>query len=430
MSVKLEKLSGCKVKLEFNIDSKVFDEAIDKAFEKKVQEVEINGFRKGKIPREIFNRRFGEESLYEEAMNIVINDAYEDAIRSENLNVVNRPELKVNFETLGRGKNLEFTIEVEVWPDVKLGQYKGIEVEKESSEVTKADIDEYIERIRKNYAELVVVEGKPLEKGHTAVFDFEGFVDGEAFEGGKADNYSLEIGSGQFIPGFEEQMVGMNVGEEKTIDVTFPEDYHAEKLKGKKAQFKIKLHEIKERVLPELTDEFVKDLDIENVSTVEDYKKFVNETLEKDKKEASENKFSDDVLSRAVENAEVEIPTGLVEDEINRYVSQIESQAKRYQISTEQLLKFNGIDSLEQYKDAIKPSAEMNVKQRAVFLKIAEVENLEMNDEDYKQELETIAKDFNKPLSEVSKIYRKDMIAPYVQIRKAIDLIKNSAVIK
>jgi len=430
MSVKLEKLSGCKVKLEFNIDSKVFDEAIDKAFEKKVQEVEIKGFRKGKIPREIFNRRFGEESLYEEAMNIVINDAYEDAIRSENLNVVNRPELKVNFETLGRGKNLEFTIEVEVWPDVKLGQYKGIEVEKESSEVTKADIDEYIERIRKNYAELVVVEGKPLEKGHTAVFDFEGFVDGEAFEGGKADNYSLEIGSGQFIPGFEEQMVGMNVGEEKTIDVTFPEDYHAEKLKGKKAQFKIKLHEIKERVLPELTDEFVKDLDIENVSTVEDYKKFVNETLEKDKKEASENKFSDDVLSRAVENAEVEIPTGLVEDEINRYVSQIESQAKRYQISTEQLLKFNGIDSLEQYKDAIKPSAEMNVKQRAVFLKIAEVENLEMNDEDYKQELETIAKDFNKPLSEVSKIYRKDMIAPYVQIRKAIDLIKNSAVIK
>lgn len=430
MSVKLEKLSGCKVKLEFNIDSKVFDEAIDKAFEKKVQEVEIKGFRKGKIPREIFNRRFGEESLYEEAMNIVINDAYEDAIRSENLNVVNRPELKVNFETLGRGKNLEFTIEVEVWPDVKLGQYKGIEVEKESSEVTQADIDEYIERIRKNYAELVVVEGKPLEKGHTAVFDFEGFVDGEAFEGGKADNYSLEIGSGQFIPGFEEQMVGMNVGEEKTIDVTFPEDYHAEKLKGKKAQFKIKLHEIKERVLPELTDEFVKDLDIENVSTVEDYKKFVNETLEKDKKEASENKFSDDVLSRAVENAEVEIPTGLVEDEINRYVSQIESQAKRYQISTEQLLKFNGIDSLEQYKDAIKPSAEMNVKQRAVFLKIAEVENLEMNDEDYKQELETIAKDFNKPLSEVSKIYRKDMIAPYVQIRKAIDLIKNSAVIK
>lgn len=430
MSVKLEKLSGCKVKLEFNIDSKVFDEAIDKAFEKKVQEVEIKGFRKGKVPREIFNRRFGEESLYEEAMNIVINDAYEEAIRSENLNVVNRPELKVNFETLGRGKNLEFTIEVEVWPDVKLGQYKGIEVEKESSEVTQADIDEYIERIRKNYAELVVVEGKPLEKGHTAVFDFEGFVDGEAFEGGKADNYSLEIGSGQFIPGFEEQMVGMNVGEEKTIDVTFPEDYHAEKLKGKKAQFKIKLHEIKERVLPELTDEFVKDLDIENVSTVEDYKKFVNETLEKDKKEASENKFSDDVLSRAVENAEVEIPTGLVEDEINRYVSQIESQAKRYQISTEQLLKFNGIDSLEQYKDAIKPSAEMNVKQRAVFLKIAEVENLEMNDEDYKQELETIAKDFNKPLSEVSKIYRKDMIAPYVQIRKAIDLIKNSAVIK
>ncbi|HHU55696.1 MAG TPA: trigger factor [Acholeplasmataceae bacterium] len=430
MSVKLEKLTGCKVKLDFDIDSKVFDQAIDEAFEKKVVDVEIRGFRKGKVPREVFNLRFGEESLYEEAMNIVINDAYLDAIRTHKLEVVNRPEINVDFSTLGKGKNLKFTIEVEVWPEVELGQYKELEVEKESTEVTEKDVDEYIERIRKNYAELVVVEDEPLKEGHTAVFDFEGFVDGEAFEGGKSENYSLEIGSGQFIPGFEEQMVGMNTGEEKTIEVTFPEEYHAENLKGKKAEFKIKLHEIKRREIPELNDEFVKELEIENVSNVEEYKKFVTDVLEKEKKEASENKFSDDVLTLAVNNAKLDIPNGLVEEEIHRYVHQVETQANQYQIPVDTLLKFSGIDSLEQYKEAIKPTAEMNVKQRAVFLKIAEVENLEMTDEDYDKELDLIATELKKDLKDVKKVYSKDMIAPYVRIRKAIDLIKSSAVVK
>src|SRR5690554_4991482 len=225
MSIKVEKISGCKTKLEFNVDSNIFDEAIDKAFEKKIVDVEIKGFRKGKVPRRIFNERFGEESLYEEAMNIVINDQYIEAVTKKKLQVVGNPELKVDFASVGRGKDLKFTIEVEVWPEVKLGQYKEIEVEKESVDVTEKDIDEYINRIRNNHAELTLVEDRPLAEGDTAVFDFEGFKDGKPFEGGKAENHSLEIGSGQFIPGFEEQIVGMKVEEEKTIKVTFPEDY-------------------------------------------------------------------------------------------------------------------------------------------------------------------------------------------------------------
>jgi len=430
MSIKVEKISGCKTKLEFNVDSNIFDEAIDKAFEKKIVDVEIKGFRKGKVPRRIFNERFGEESLYEEAMNIVINDQYIEAVTKKKLQVVGNPELKVDFASVGRGKDLKFTIEVEVWPEVKLGQYKEIEVEKESGEVTEKDIDEYIDRIRNNYAELVLVEDRALAEGDTAVLDFEGFKDGKAFEGGKAENYSLEIGSGQFIPGFEEQMVGMKADEEKTIKVTFPEEYQVEDLKGAEAEFKVKLHEIKERKLPELDEELIKELDIEDVKTVEQYKEFVKETLTKDKEEASENKLTNDLLTKAIENAELEVPEALIQEETNRYVSQLESQAKQYNIPLEQLLMFNGIESLEQYTEAMRPTSVMNVKQRAVFLKIAEEEKIKMTAKEYNDELKEIAKQVNRSVDEVKAVYNKEMITPYVQIRKVIDLIKDTAIIK
>jgi len=430
MSIKVEKISGCKTKLEFNVDSNIFDEAIDKAFEKKIVDVEIKGFRKGKVPRRIFNERFGEESLYEEAMNIVINDQYIEAVTKKKLQVVGNPELKVDFASVGRGKDLKFTIEVEVWPEVKLGQYKEIEVEKESGEVTEKDIDEYIDRIRNNYAELVLVEDRALAEGDTAVLDFEGFKDGKAFEGGKAENYSLEIGSGQFIPGFEEQMVGMKADEEKTIKVTFPEEYQVEDLKGAEAEFKVKLHEIKERKLPELDEELIKELDIEDVKTVEQYKEFVKETLTKDKEEASENKLTNDLLTKAIENAELEVPEALIQEETNRYVSQLESQAKQYNIPLEQLLMFNGIESLEQYTEAMRPTSVMNVKQRAVFLKIAEEEKIKMTAKEYNDELKEIAKQVNRSVDEVKAVYNKEMITPYVQIRKVMDLIKDTAIIK
>ena len=430
MSVKLEKLSGCKAKLNFVLDSEKFDEAIDQAFEKKIATIEIKGFRKGKVPREIFNKRFGEESLYEDAMNNAINDAYLEALQKQKLQVVSSPELDVDYETIGRGKKLKFSITFEVWPDVELGEYKGLEVTKESAEVTEADINNYVDGKRKTFAELELVEDGVLENGHTAIFDFEGFSDGVAFEGGKAENYSLEIGSGQFIPGFEEQMLGMKPGEEKTIKVKFPEEYQAENLKGKDAEFKIKLHEIKKRVLPEVTDEFVKELELEDINTVTEYLAYVKEVLTTEKAEASENKFEDDLLKKAVENANVEIPNGLVEEEVNRLFGQLERQAKMYNIPVEQFLGFYGITDVDQYKKTIEPSAINNVKQRVVFLKIADVEKVKVLAKDYNDEFKAIAKESNKTVEEVQKMYDKETLLPYLKIRKVIDLIKETAIVK
>ena len=430
MSVKVEKLSGCKVKLSFVADAEAFDVALDKAFEKKVKEIKVDGFRPGKLPKDIYMKRFGEASLYDEVVDFIVNEEYAKAIQTKKLEVVGRPELDVDFETLGHGKKFKFTVEVEVWPDVTLGQYKGIEVEKEKVEVKDEDVQEQIDRTLKNYAELEVVEGGKLEKGQTAVFDFEGFVDGKAFEGGKAENYSLEIGSGQFIPGFEDQMVGMEAGSEKDINVTFPENYQAENLKGKDATFKIKLHEIKRRVIPTLDEKFVKELEIENIGTVEDYRSFVKESLIKDRSEAAENKLSDDILTKAVDNATVEVPNALVEEEVNRSFRQVENQAKMYNMPVEQLLKYYGIDSVDAYKEALKPNALANVKQRIVFAEVAKVEKLKVSDKDYNNELDLIVKEVNKPLEEVKKVYTKEALTPYILMNKAMDLIKKEAIVK
>ena len=430
MSVKVEKLSGCKVKLSFVADAEAFDVALDKAFEKKVKEIKVDGFRPGKLPKDIYMKRFGEASLYDEVVDFIVNEEYAKAIQTKKLEVVGRPELDVDFETLGHGKKFKFTVEVEVWPDVTLGEYKGIEVEKEKVEVKDEDVQEQIDRTLKNYAELEVVEGGKLEKGQTAVFDFEGFVDGKAFEGGKAENYSLEIGSGQFIPGFEDQMVGMEAGSEKDINVTFPENYQAENLKGKDATFKIKLHEIKRRVIPTLDEKFVKELEIENIGTVEDYRSFVKESLIKDRSEAAENKLSDDILTKAVDNATVEVPNALVEEEVNRSFRQVENQAKMYNMPVEQLLKYYGIDSVDAYKEALKPNALANVKQRIVFAEVAKVEKLKVSDKDYNNELDLIVKEVNKPLEEVKKVYTKEALTPYILMNKAMDLIKKEAIVK
>lgn len=431
MSVKKEVLSSCKVKLSFTLKPEEFSAAMDKAFEKQVKDLEVPGFRKGKMPRSIFEKRYGEAALYEEAINYAVNQAYIAYLQKSKLNVVNYPELDVNFKTVGKGKKLKFTLEVEVYPTVELGQYKEIEVEKEKVEVTEEDVNEYVERILKQHAELEVVEGESLQNGYTAIFDFEGSVNGVPFEGGKSENYTLEIGSGNFIPGFEEQMVGMNVGEEKTITVKFPEEYHASDLAGKDADFKLKLHEIKKRVVPSLTDEFVaEELEIENVKTVEQYKDFVKEVIEKEKNEASENKFVDDLTNKVLENAKVEIPQGLINDEVERQVKQVEAQAKAYGLTTDLLLQYTGAGSLEQYKEAIKPGCEMQIKHRVVYLAIAKVEKIKVSAKDYKEELKVIAGEIKGTVEEAQARYSKEALTPYLQIKKVSELVKSTAIVK
>lgn len=431
MSVRKETLTSCKVKLHFTLEAEEFNTALDAAFEKKVQEIDVPGFRKGKLPRAIYNQRFGEQSLYDEAINICVNKAYVEYLQKSKLQVVNYPELDVDFKTLGRDKKLKFTIEVEVWPTVELGQYKEIEIEKEKVNVTDKDIDEYIKRILNQHGELELVENTPLAKGHTAVFDFEGSVNGVPFEGGKAENYSLVIGSGQFIPGFEDQMVGMNAGEEKTITVKFPEEYGAKELAGKDAQFKINLHEIKKHVDAELTDAFVKDeLDIKDVKTVEEYKAFVKELIEKDRTEASNNKFNDDLINKVVENAKFEVPNGLIDEEVAHQVQQVEAQAKMYGLTAEQLLQYTGMDSMETYKKTVRPSAEMIVKQRVVLFEIAKVEKIKVTAKDYNDEIKQIAKEMKATEEKAKERYTKEALTPYLQLQKVNQLLKDTAIVK
>ena len=431
MSVKKEVLSSCKVKLSFTVDAEKFNAGLDKAFEKQVKNLEVPGFRKGKMPRSMFEKRYGEAALYEDAINFTVNEAYVEYLQKSKLHVVNYPELDVNFKTVGKDKKLKFTLEVEVYPTVELGQYKEIEVEKEKVEVSEEDVNEYIDRILKQHAELEVVEGKALENGHTAIFDFEGSVNGVPFEGGKAENYTLEIGSGNFIPGFEEQMVGMNAGEEKVIAVKFPEDYHAADLAGKDADFKINLHEIKQRVVPTLTDEFVaEELEIEGVKTVEAYNNFVKEVIEKERTEASENKFIDDLTNKVLENAKVEIPQGMIEEEVERQVRQVEAQAKAYGLTTELLLQYTGAGSLEAYKEAIKPGCEMQIKHRVVFLEIAKAEKIKVSAKDYKDELKVIAAEIKGTVADAEARYSKEALTPYLQIKKVSELVKSTAIVK
>ena len=427
MSVKLEKISGCKVKLNFTLKAEEFDLALDKAFQKVIKDREEPGFRKGKMPKSMFIKKYGVEVLYNEALDFAINAAFIDAIQSKKLEVVNEPKVDIDFETLGQGKKLKFSIEVEVYPEVTLGQYKELDIKKESVKVSKKDVDEYIERVLKQHAELVVVEDKALELGNTAVFDFDGSVDGVHFEGGKAENYSLEIGSGRFIPGFEDQMVGMKIGETKNINVKFPEDYQAENLKGKDAVFEVKLHEIKQRQIPELTDEFVKDeLEIKEVSTVKEYKDFVKDVIKKDKEEAAENKFTDDCVTKAVENATLEVPEGMVDTEVDHQIKGIERQAKMYGMSVDVLLKYSGIESLDVYKQTIRPSALTAVKQRLVLDEIAKAEKLKVNKTDYEKEVKEVIKETGKSEEEVRKLYTIEAITPYILTQKAIKLIKDS----
>lgn len=429
MKVKVEKIEGSKAKLDIVLTKEEFNEKYEKAFTKVLEDVEVKGFRKGKVPREMYLRRFGEGSILKEAIDIALNDTYYEAVESKKLQVVSQPEIDVDFEHMGKDKPFKYTATVEVYPEVTLGKYFGVEVRRESDEVTVEEIDQYIERQLKNNSELEVVEGKPLEKGETAIFDFTGYVDGKEFEGGKAENYSLEIGSGQFIPGFEDQMVGMNAEEEKDVNVTFPDEYQVKELAGKPAVFKVKLHEIKKRVLPELNDEFVKGLEIENVNTVEEYRKNVSETLGIDKKEANENKFTDDVLHAVCDDAKVEIPEAMVQNRLSQMISQIERQAKAYGITADQLLAFQGTN-MEQYKEMMTPAAKRFVLESVVIEAVKKEAKVKLVKADYDKYYNGLAKEYNQTLEQITKNLPKEQVKDYFTTLKTIDLLKENAVLK
>ena len=323
MTVKWEKLEGNTGVLTVEVSAEKVNEGLTAAFNKVVKTVNVPGFRKGKMPRPMFEKRFGVESLYQDALDILLPEAYGNAIDEAGIEPIDRPD--IDIEQMEKGKELIFKATVQVKPEVTLGEYKGLEVEEIDTTVTDEDVAKELETLQNRQAELVVKEEGAAELGDTVVIDFEGFVDGEAFEGGKAENHSLELGSGSFIPGFEEQLVGLATGESKDVEVSFPEEYHAAELAGKPAVFKVTLHEIKAKELPALDDEFAKDVDDE-VETLDALKEKIRTRLEDSKKHEAEHNLRDTLVEKAAANAEVEIPAGMVESEVNRMLQEFEQR--------------------------------------------------------------------------------------------------------
>ncbi|MFC2948505.1 trigger factor [Virgibacillus sediminis] len=425
MSAKWEKQEGNVGVLTFEVSADEFEKALDQAFKKVRKDIQIPGFRKGKIPRKIFESRFGVESLYQDAVDIVLPNAYVQAIDETGIEPIEQPE--VDIENIERGEDLVFTAKVQVKPEVSLGDYKGLEVEEQSVEVTDEEVEETIEKLRQDHAELVVKEEGTVEEGDTVVIDFEGFLDGEAFEGGKGENHSLEIGSGQFIPGFEEQLIGKDIDADTEIEVTFPEDYHAEELAGKNATFKVKIHEVKYKELPELDDEFAVDVD-EEAETLDDLKKKKKEELESQKKQDAENQKRETLLEKASENADVDIPEVMVETELDQMVREFEQRLQMQGMTMEMYSQFSGQDE-SALKEQMKEDAEKRVKTNLTLDAIVNAENLEVSEEDVDAELENMASMYGTDKEQLKQMLggNTNAIEEDLKFRKAIDfLVENS----
>lgn len=421
MSAKWEKKEGNEGVLTFEVDAEEFDTALDQAFKKVVKEVQIPGFRKGKIPRKMFEQRFGVESLYQDAVDIVLPQAYSNAIDETEIQPIAQPE--VDIEEIEKGKNLVFTATVTVKPEVGLGDFKGLEVEEFDTVVGDDDVEKELKQMQERQAELVVKEEGSVEEGDTVVMDFEGFIAGEPFEGGNAENHELEIGSGSFIPGFEEQLVGKETGEELEVEITFPEEYHAEELSGKDATFKVKIHEIKAKELPELDDEFAKDVD-EEVESLEALTKKTRERLEEEKVREADTSKRESLIEQASDNAEVEIPEAMVTSEMDRMVKEFEQRLQGQGMTMDMYYQFSGTDEnalREQMKDDAKKRVKTNLTLEAIAIK----ENLQATDEDVNQELESMASMYQTDVEQLKQMLggNTDAIKEDLKFKKAIDLL-------
>ncbi|EWG09041.1 trigger factor [Cytobacillus firmus] len=424
MSAKFEKLEGNRGVLTIEVDAEKVTEGLDAAFKKVVKQVNVPGFRKGKMPRGMFEKRFGVESLYQDAVDYLLPEAYANAIDETGIEPVDRPEIDV--EQIEKGKSLIFKATVTVKPEVKLGEYKGLEVKPLETDVTDEDVNSELTSLQERQAELAVKEEGKAENGDTVVMDFEGFVDGEAFEGGKAENYSLELGSGQFIPGFEEQLIGTAAGESKDVEVSFPEEYHAAELAGKPATFKVTVHEIKTKQLPELDDEFAKDAD-EEVETLDALKEKIKTRLEESKKHEAEHHVRDTVVEAAAANAEMEIPAAMVDTEVNRMMQEFEQRLQMQGMNLELYFQFSGQDEAA-LREQMKEEAEKRVRVNLTLEAIAKAENIEVSDEEVTEELNKMAEMYNMSADQITQALGSlEGLKADLQIKKAVDfLVENS----
>lgn len=389
MNVKVDKQENSKVVLEFTMDKETFEKELDKAFHKNAKYFKVPGFRNGKVPRNIVEKVYGEGVLYETVIEDNVDDEYRKAVEDNKLEVVSKPELDV--KQIGKGKDLIYTVTLFVKPEATVKKYKGLEVKKIDSKVSKKEVDAAIESDRQKNARVVSVDDRDLQKDDISTIDFEGFVDGVAFEGGKAENFELTIGSGQFIPGFEDQLIGMKIGEEREINVTFPKEYHAENLAGKPAMFKVKLISIKSKILPELDDEFAKD--VSEFETLADYRKDVEKKVKKQKQESAKNQKEIAVIDKLVENTEVVIPESMIDDEVESMSNQFASNLAYQGLDLKTYCMYMNTTE-EEFKKNLRPEAEKNVKLK---LALDAIEKLE--------EIKVEAKEIDEKIDELKKQY-------------------------
>ena len=425
MNCKVEKTKNAnEVKLEITIEAEKFDDAIKKVYFKSAKYFNIPGFRKGKAPMQIVEKYYGKEIFYEDAFNEVAGEALDEAVKENDLYVVSRPDIDVT--QIEKGKDLIFTAVMQTKPEAELGKYKGVEIKKIEYKVTDEDINHELGHMQEHNARIVSVEDRPVEKGDITVIDFEGFVDGKAFDGGKAEGHELEIGSNTFIPGFEDQIVGMKIDEEKDINVKFPDEYFSKDLAGKDATFKVKLHEIKKKELPELDDEFAKD--VSEFDTLKELKEDIKKKQQKQNDDKAKYETQDAVIKAVCENVKVDIPSGMVETEVENMLKDIEQRLSYQGLKLEQYLQMMG-KTQDEMKKEYEPQAIESIKSRLMLEAVIKAEKIEETDEEVDEKLKEMAKNYGKENDE--EFLKNENVRNYIKegltSEKALEfLVKNA----
>lgn len=426
MSLKeTKKISANRYELEIIVEGERFREAIKEAYKQNAKKINIPGFRKGKAPYAMVMKMYGEEAFFEDALNLIYADVVEEAINESGLKVIN-DKMDFDMVSISKEDGVDFKVSVTTYPEIEIGEYKGLKAEKNKASVTAAEVDAQIKAMAERNSRMVEVSDRAAALGDTAVIDFEGFVDGVAFDGGKAEGHALELGSGQFIPGFEDQIVGHNIGEEFDVVVTFPEEYGAKELAGKEAVFKIKLHEIKVKELPEIDDEFAKD--VSEFDTLAELKADIKAKALERKQKANDEEVENALVQQIVDSIKGEIPEAMFENRLNQSVEEFAYRLQSQGLNLETYLKYTN-SSIEDFKNSFRPQAESQVKFRLALEKIVELEKIEATEEDINEQFEKMAKDYGMEVAQIKAAVPAEEIAKDLAVGKAIDFIKDNAVI-
>ena len=428
MSVQVEKLEKNMAKLTIEVSSEEFEKAIAKAYKKNKNKISMPGFRKGKAPRAMIEKMYGKGVFYEDAANSIIPDAYADAAKESELEIVAQPEIDVT--QIESGKPFIFTATVALKPEVTLGEYKGIEVEKKEVEVTDEEVDTEINRVRESNARMIDIDDRAAQDGDTVVIDFDGYVDGKQFEGGKAEDYSLVLGSHSFIDNFEEQLEGKNIGEDVTVNVTFPENYQAEELQGKPAEFKVKIKEIKVKELPELDDDFAQD--VSNFDTIAEYKEDLKKKLAENKEEALKRESEETVIGKIIENAQMDIPEQMVEAQTRQMTQEFAQRLSSQGLSIDQYMQFTGLTPQKMIEE-LKPQALKRIQSRLVLEAVVAAENIETSEDELNKEIENMASMYQMEVDKLKEVIgeeEKKQISLDLAVQKAVEMVTSAAVEK